>query len=201
MAENKYIGAAEYCLELKKWAGKMSLISKGDGEKIFARHFLDAMIIEKMMPPRATVLDVGGGNGFPAVPLAIFRQDIKIFSIESKIKKATFLNNVKNNLNLINYKILNCRIENNISEFKKYFTVIISRAYKDIEGVLKTTEYYAANEAIYLIYNKLEKECIIKIKNDYQQLINTVDKFVYYLPDNKERQMTIIKFKDNKISF
>ena len=201
MAENKYIKAAEYCLELKKWAGKMSLVSKGDEGKLISRHFLDAMIIERMIPPGATVMDVGGGNGFPAIPLALFRQDIKIVSFESKMKKAVFLNNIKNDLNLTNYKIANCRIENNPSDYKRRFNVIISRAYKDISGILKTTEYYAANIAIYLIYNKLEKECIVKIKNDYQQLINTVDKFDYYLPDNRERQMAIIKFKDNKISF
>jgi 16S rRNA (guanine527-N7)-methyltransferase len=44
-----------------------------------------------VIPPNATVLDIGSGAGLPAIPIAIVRPDVRITLCEIRSKRAAFL--------------------------------------------------------------------------------------------------------------
>ncbi len=72
---------------------KVNLTAVTDGEEILVKHFIDSMLLAKFgdLPENATVLDIGSGAGFPGVPLALCRNDLKITLLDSLNKRVIFL--------------------------------------------------------------------------------------------------------------
>lgn len=63
------------------------------------------------LPPGAVLIDFGSGMGIPAVPLALFRPDLKVRAIDKVKKKMAFLRQVALELPLPNLSILEGRAE------------------------------------------------------------------------------------------
>lgn len=79
--------------------------------EIICRHYADSLSAEAFIPYGSSVIDVGTGGGFPALPLAIVRPDIKITALDSTAKKIKYVENTANKLNLENLYSLCGRAE------------------------------------------------------------------------------------------
>jgi 16S rRNA (guanine527-N7)-methyltransferase len=55
--------------------------------------------------------DVGSGGGFPGIPLKIMRPELRVFLVESNLKKATFLAEVVREIGLPDTQVLVRRYE------------------------------------------------------------------------------------------
>ena len=60
-------------------------------DKIIPLHYADCALIAADIPKGATVADIGCGGGFPSLPLAILRPDLKITAIDSTEKKVRYV--------------------------------------------------------------------------------------------------------------
>lgn len=179
--------AGEYVAELFRWSEKTSLLSAKDREKIFSRHFLDALVLSGKIPNKpAAIMDLGSGNGIPSVPVAIFRKELKIFCFESRVKKAAFLFNIKNKLSLDNLFIINDRIENKAEEYSAFFDIITARAFSNMEEIVSLSKKCAKRTALFYVFNATDKQ-------KQQKDINIVDKYVYKLPDGIRRELLSFK--------
>lgn len=69
----------------------LHLVGPCSAEEFAVRHILESVFIAGSLPKGAKVVDVGSGGGLPGIPLAIFRKDLEVILIESKAKKAEFL--------------------------------------------------------------------------------------------------------------
>lgn len=58
------------------------------------RHVLESLTMLEFLPAGAQFADIGSGAGFPAIPCLIVREDLRAVLIESKAKKAKFLQTV-----------------------------------------------------------------------------------------------------------
>ena len=58
---------------------------------IIERHYADCLKVAHLLPKDASLLDVGCGGGFPTLPLALARRDLRITSLDSTAKKLTFV--------------------------------------------------------------------------------------------------------------
>ena len=115
------------CL-LFKWNDVAGLISKNDEDVFFLRHFCDSLqpLLLFGFKKNARILDIGAGGGFPSIPIRVFRPDLTFVLAESNRKKASFLSEVKKELNFDNLEIYNGRIEKmEVPEVQ--FDYIISR--------------------------------------------------------------------------
>lgn len=74
-------------------------------EATVLKHFIDSAIILKWFAPVGPVLDIGSGPGFPGVPLAVMRPDIRFILGESRGKRVGFLEDVIQTLKLTNCEI------------------------------------------------------------------------------------------------
>lgn len=79
-----YFALCEHILEVNKIH---NLTAIRDVPGVITKHFADSLTISAHIPPKSTLIDVGTGGGFPTLPLALARPDLKITAIDSTAKK------------------------------------------------------------------------------------------------------------------
>ena len=65
----------------------INLTAIKDENAIILRHYADSLMISEFFSPNSSIIDVGCGAGFPTLPLAIFRPDLKITALDSTSKR------------------------------------------------------------------------------------------------------------------
>ncbi len=61
-----------------------------DIDGIILKHYIDSLTDETMFSRGSSVIDIGCGPGFPSLPLAIVRSDLKLTALDSTAKKIDF---------------------------------------------------------------------------------------------------------------
>ena len=90
--DEREVGLFEtYYQNLISWNQKFNLTAITDKGEVAVKHFLDSVIAQRYFPYGASVVDVGSGAGFPAIPLKIVRGDINITMLEALNKRVNFL--------------------------------------------------------------------------------------------------------------
>ena len=79
---------------------KYNLTSITDLDKIILLHYADSLIFACELDEGKTVIDVGCGAGFPSVPLAICRPDLRITALDSTAKRVNYVKYVSDRLGL-----------------------------------------------------------------------------------------------------
>ena len=72
-----------------EWNEKINVISRKDIDNLYVNHILHSLGIAKVASflPKADVLDVGTGGGFPGIPLAIMFPETRFHLVDSIGKK------------------------------------------------------------------------------------------------------------------
>lgn len=121
----KFFTLAQYLIEENK---KYNLTALCSMDKIIPLHFADCAIAAKYIPAGAKVIDIGCGGGFPTLPLAILRPDIKVCGLDSTAKKLIFFESAAKKLDISNVTTLTGRAEELVKDNFEAFDVVISRA-------------------------------------------------------------------------
>ncbi|MBP3570826.1 MAG: 16S rRNA (guanine(527)-N(7))-methyltransferase RsmG [Clostridia bacterium] len=98
-------------------------------DKIIPLHYADCVKAAALIPQNATVADIGCGGGFPILPLAIVRPDLKLVGIDSTEKKIRYVQNTADELGL-SVTAISGRAEDlaKQTDYRDHFDVVISRA-------------------------------------------------------------------------
>lgn len=109
------------------WNSKINVVSRKDFDQLYLRHILHSLAIAKVcdFDPKARILDVGCGGGFPSIPLAIMYPEAKFICVDSVAKKITVVRGVADGIGLENIDARAIRVENIKNE---RFDYVISRA-------------------------------------------------------------------------
>ena len=80
----------------------MNLTAITEFEEVVQKHFLDSLMIRRLMEPKAGErwLDLGTGAGFPGIPLKIVYPELKLVLLDSLNKRVKFLQEVIEELEL-----------------------------------------------------------------------------------------------------
>lgn len=81
----------KHYLLLRKWSRRMNLTGLEDEGAILRRHFLEPIAAADLMGDEGDLLDIGSGNGFPAVPLAVLHPGVRLTLVEATEKRSAFL--------------------------------------------------------------------------------------------------------------
>ena len=113
---------------LLRWNQTYNLTAIRDREEAFTLHILDSLsLLPYLTGP--TLLDVGTGPGFPALPLAIVRPDIAITALDSNGKKIRFIRQMVHELGLANVTPVQARVEAHHGQYQQ----ITSRAFAELK--------------------------------------------------------------------
>jgi 16S rRNA (guanine527-N7)-methyltransferase len=97
---------------LERWSARMNLTALTEPDEAVDRLVVEALAAVRFVPPGdGTVLDVGSGNGSPAVPFLVARPELTVWMIESKVRKAAFLREVVRTLGLSGGRVETARLE------------------------------------------------------------------------------------------
>jgi 16S rRNA (guanine527-N7)-methyltransferase len=76
------------------------LIGPREAPRLWERHLLNCAVLAELVPPAASVADVGSGAGLPGVVLAIARTDLRVTLVEPLLRRTRFLDEVVEALGL-----------------------------------------------------------------------------------------------------
>jgi 16S rRNA (guanine(527)-N(7))-methyltransferase RsmG len=104
----------------------LHLTAPSAAEEFAVRHTLESLMLLEYLPENTRFADVGPGGGFPSLPCLIARKDLSAVLIESKEKKAVFLELAANELGLSDRVTV---IDRQFEEVKeKDFSLVTCRA-------------------------------------------------------------------------
>lgn len=110
----------------------MNLTTITEPHEFAIKHIIDSLSAwdDKIFQGVETLADIGTGAGFPAIPLKIFRPNLKLCLIDSLAKRTEFLKKVVAVLELDNVEIFHGRAEELAKQknFRERFDVVTSRA-------------------------------------------------------------------------
>lgn len=69
----------------------LHLVAPCSPEEFATRHILESLTMLKFLPANTKFADVGTGAGLPSIPCLLVREDLRAMLIESKERKAKFL--------------------------------------------------------------------------------------------------------------
>ncbi len=119
--------------ELKKWNRRVNLTAITDDRGIAAKHLIDSCMLASTLPERGQLLDIGSGAGFPAIPIALFRPDMSVVSIDAVAKKISFQRHAARLLGLKNVEAVHVRAEDLARSRPHSFDLVVSRAFSRID--------------------------------------------------------------------
>lgn len=98
--------------ELLATAGvERGLIGPRETPRLWDRHLVNCAVVGELLPHATTVIDVGSGAGLPGIVLAIARPDLHITLLEPLLRRATFLTEAVEALELSTVDVVRGRAE------------------------------------------------------------------------------------------
>jgi 16S rRNA (guanine527-N7)-methyltransferase len=101
---------ATYCDELSRWNKKINLTGL-TGAALVRRLVVEPAWIGLQLKPQGTLLDIGSGNGSPAIPFQVVSQFEECHLVEARTRRAAFLRHLVVGLRLPNVEIHHARFE------------------------------------------------------------------------------------------
>jgi len=128
-----------YLALLKKWNARINLTAGTDWRQV-GPFFQEGIWASGFFSREAdSLLDIGSGAGFPAIPIRIMVPRIRLDMVESRAKKAAFLETVVGELKLNGASVHSKRLREHLRESKRIWDCIswkgLKLSYRDLEGL------------------------------------------------------------------
>lgn len=130
ISEKFYILTLRMLLENEKY----NLTAITDPDKIILNHYADCATLASRIKEGATIVDIGCGAGFPTLPLALVRADLKILAVDSTAKRIGYVNDTAEILGVDNVKAIVARAEDigKSPEYREQFDYATARAVAEL---------------------------------------------------------------------
>jgi len=148
LPDNFFYNVQKYKEHLHKWNKVHNLTGARDNNTL-DNFIYDAVFPVSFLPKLETLMDIGTGAGFPGMILAFALPDTQVTLVEPLVKRASFLQFIKADLDLANVTVVKKRVE---QMEPKIFEMITSRAVTDTKMLLKLSEAFRDEKTKFLFY-------------------------------------------------
>ncbi len=198
VSDEQYDKFLIYSDMLVEWNNKCNLTAILDPEGITIKHFYDSIFpfMSIDIPQNAKLIDVGTGAGFPSVPLAIMRNDLKLTLLDSLNKRINFLSELTDTLE-VNAECVHGRAEEfgQKADYREKFDIATARA---VASLPELCEYCLPFVKVGGYFVSLKGSNGLEELNNSYNAISTlggdvVEKRNYTLPNDDGRTLVVIK--------
>ena len=123
--------ARAYVHHLATSGVERGLVGPREGPRLWQRHVLNCALLAPLLPPAATVLDVGSGAGLPGVVIALARPDTSVTLVEPLLRRTAWLEEVVADLGL-DVEVVRARAQ----DCGRDADVVVSRAVAPLDRLL-----------------------------------------------------------------
>ena len=165
---------------------KYNLTAITEHDEVWCKHFADSMLGSKFVPHGASLVDVGCGAGFPSVPLAIARPDIRPTLVDSLTKRVNFCTEVCGKVG-VSANVVHARAEDFAKDNRQRFDVAVARAVAPLNILLEYLAPLVRVGGLVVAYKTDESEVVLA-KNAANILgLTFVSANRFVLPDGSNR--------------
>jgi 16S rRNA (guanine(527)-N(7))-methyltransferase RsmG len=199
LLENKGISAGSeiglklsaFLALLQKWNARIDLTASTEWG-ILGPMFVEALWASEYYPKHTILhLDIGSGAGFPAIPIRILSPQMKLEMVESREKRAIFLECAARELGLAETHIHQTRLDSFLIKSEKIWDCFSWKAVKLSNEDMKLLIRHAHLETLFWLFHgkklPVEDEIIVSEKLD---IVNKLS-----CPDRNEWEMSIYRLK------
>ena len=131
---------ARLCAHILEINKVHNLTAIRDVPGVITKHLADSLTIAPYIEKNATVIDVGTGGGFPTLPLAVARPDLRITAIDSTAKKIAHVQNTAHVFGFSGVSAIACRAEELAqTNMRESFDVATARAVSELRILCEIT--------------------------------------------------------------
>lgn len=189
-----------YLHELQEWNEKINLTGLTSRQRILRELLIDSLIPAPHLPEEGSLLDVGSGAGFPAIPLKICKPRLKIHLMEINSRKVSFLKQVIRITNLHEIATIRGRIEKDGTLLRSEgYDIITARALADLPQTLTWCAPHLKTGGLILRFQGSQVE---KALQEGSEVIHAqgllLDKTVPYRLPGKDSKRHLLIFRKDK---
>jgi 16S rRNA (guanine527-N7)-methyltransferase len=182
-----------YAAELRRFGARLNLTAIRDAAEVVDKHFADSLCISRAVPA-GSLLDVGAGAGFPGLPLAIVRSDLRVTLVDASKKKVGFMKSLLASLNLSNATAIHAHLD--AGPAFGLFDSVVSRAFTDVPAWLDLARHHVApgGRVLAMSGRSLERSSLEAMAA--RASLRLVDAVSYALPASGDPRFLAVFVKD-----
>lgn len=162
-----------YMVYLMEYNRKVNIISRKITGNAMRQLIEETLLLEQYIS-KDEIIDAGSGNGILGIPVAVKNPGKNIYLVESKEKKAIFLEYIKKRMFLTNVRVYCCSIKEFVNRKKNKDTSLIARGFPRFEIFYDFLKKELIKEAVFITSKD-------KIKKISKHMVN-VKKKAYNIP-------------------
>lgn len=173
---------------------KFNITAVSEKKDIYLKHFVDSLFGRELLIS-GKLIDVGSGGGFPAVPLKIFNDGIKVTMVEATGKKCEFLKVLIKELDLKDTVVLNARAEDlaKDNKFREKFDYCTARAVARLNSLCEYCIPLIKVGGYFVAYKGDAEEELLESENAIKVLGGKVEKTLDFSLEGAKRKIISIK--------
>lgn len=164
---------------------KFNITAILDFSQIIQDHFTDSLALAEAcdMSRIASVIDVGSGGGFPAIPLKIAFPHVRVLCVEVNKKKVAFLQEVAEKFEFEDFEVIDTDWRTFLRHNKEKYDLVVARASLSVDELLRMFSPTSVLQYSSLVYWASQKWHPIDKQVDF------VDNCYEYRVGDKQRKL------------
>lgn len=136
---------ARFLAELDVWRRRTNLTGPLSAAELTV-HALESALGAALIRPESRVLDIGSGAGFPGIPIAIVRPDVRMSLLEPRARRIAFLRHVIRDVPVENAGAIQKRLET--ASFEDPFDCAVVRAVGNLASMFDSAPFLRRGGAL-----------------------------------------------------
>lgn len=187
----KYYKLFEYMVNYNK---NVNLTSITEFKDVVIKHFIDSVLPFTLfgLTEGASFIDVGSGAGFPALPIMIYRPDLKVMLCDCLGKRCTYLKKACSEIE-VTAEIIHARAEELGRKKRECFDLVTARAVSAMNILSEYCIPFIKVGGLFVAL-KSKKEDLTASENSIKLLGGIIENIIdYKLPNQDDRRVVFVR--------